>query len=213
MAARGLFISLEGGDASGKSTHARGLRRRLTALGHPVLLVAEPGSTPLGRRLRRLLKSSQVAMSPETEALLFLAARAQLVKELLQPALAQGKVVVSDRYADSTLAYQGYGRGLDVDILRGLNRFATGGLGPLLTVLLDLPVEEAGRRRGPQLQDRFEAAGADGGGGAAFHGRVRRGFLALAQEEPARWLVVDASRPRREVAQAVWERVAPLLAD
>jgi dTMP kinase len=148
-------------------------------------------------------------MSSETETLLFLAARAQLVQELLQPALAQGKVVVSDRYADSTLAYQGYGRGLDVDILRRLNSFATGGLGPRLTVLLDLSVEEAGRRRGPQPQDRFEAAGSDG---AAFHSRVRQGFLDLAQEEPERWLVVDATRSRREVARAVWERVAPLLA-
>ena len=145
MAAGGLFISFEGGDASGKSTHARGLRRRLVALGYPVLLVTEPGSTPLGGRLRRLLKSPHVAMSPETEALLFLAARAQLVKELLRPALAQGKVVISDRYADSTLAYQGYGRGLDVPLLRRLGSFATGGIDPRLTVLMG----PAGRGGGP----------------------------------------------------------------
>lgn len=180
-------------------------------LGYPVTLVAEPGSTPLGLRLRRILKSSGVALAPEAEALLFVASRAQLVRERLRPALQRGEVVISDRYADSTLAYQGHGRGQELGELRRLNHFATGGLVPHLTVLLDLPVEEALRRRRPHPGDRFEIGGAQGRGARGFQRRVRRGFLALAREEPERWLVVDATRPRAEVSAAVWARVQLLL--
>ena len=206
-----MFISFEGGDGAGKSTQARQLQRRLVALGHRVTLLAEPGGTPLGQRLRRLLKFSGIPIASESEALLFLASRAQLVRERIRPALARDEVVICDRYADSTLAYQGYGRGLDLEQLRRLNELATGGLSPALTVLLDLPVEEARRRR-RQAGDRIEKEGAgEPGTRSTFHSRVRQGYLALARREPERWLVVDATRARKEVSALVWSRVHPLL--
>jgi dTMP kinase len=151
-------------------------------------------------------------MAPETEALLFLASRAQLVRESLGPAVARGELVVCDRYADSTLAYQGYGRGLDLEELRRLNDLATGGVYPQLTVLLDLPVEGGSRRLAGRTLDRIEG-GETGEHQAqwAFHTRVREGYLALAREEPQRWLVLDASLSRREVGAAVWDGVWELL--
>ena len=207
-----MFISFEGGDGSGKSTQARRLKRRLAAQGRRVTLLAEPGGTPLGRRLRRILKYFAGAMAPETEALLFLASRAQLVRESLGPTLARGELVVCDRYADSTLAYQGYGRGLDVAELRRLNDLATGGVYPQLTVLLDLPVEGGSRRLAGRTLDRIEGGEArEHRAEWAFHTRVREGYLALAREEPQRWLLLDASRSRQEVGAAVWDRVRELL--
>ena len=211
MAVRSLLISFEGIDGSGKSTQARGLSRYLRNQGYSVLMVAEPGITPLGRRLRGLLKSAQIPMSPLAEGLLFLAARAQLVQEVIRPALAQGKVVISDRYSDSTLAYQGFGRGLDLATLRRLNTFATSGLRPRLTVLMDLPMEEANRRRGPRPQDRFEGERVIDSSEIPFLSRVRQGFLALAEEENQRWLVVDATLPRHEARKVIREGVGSLL--
>ncbi|GBD11746.1 Thymidylate kinase [bacterium HR23] len=203
---KGCLITFEGIEAAGKTTQARLLVHRLQRGGVPVLLVREPGGTPLGERLRRLLKSARFPLAPEAEALLFLSARAQLAQQVIIPALERGQWVVCDRWADSTLAYQGYGRGLPLDALRAGNQMATAGLLPALTVLLDIPPEESVRRRYPSAHDRFETAGPD------FLRRVREGYLALAREEPGRWLVVDATLPRQAVARTVWERVLPLLA-
>ena len=201
----GLLITFEGGDGAGKSTQARRLRNRLARAGYPVRLVAEPGGTALGQRLRRLLKFSRQEITPQAELLLFLASRAQLTQEIILPALAQGAIVICDRYADSTAAYQGYGRGLDVERIHRLNAEATQGLRPRLTVLLDAPPEEALQRRAPEARDRMERDA------ETFHERVREGYRELARNEPDRWLVVDAALPRAEVARRVWERVASLL--
>jgi dTMP kinase len=211
MVAQSLLISFEGIDGSGKSTQVRSLSRHLRNQGYSVLMVAEPGTTPLGRRLRGLLKSAKIPMSPLAEGLLFSAARAQLAEEVIRPALAQGKVVISDRYSDSTLAYQGFGRGLDLVTLRWLNTFATSGLRPRLTVLMDLPMEEAIRRRGPRPQDRFEGERFIGSSETPFLLRVRQGFLALAKEEKQRWLVVDATLTRHEAHRVIREEVGSLL--
>ena len=201
----GLLISFEGGDGAGKSTQARRLRNRLARAGHPVRLLAEPGGTVLGQRLRRLLKFSRHEITPQAELLLFLASRAQLTQEVILPALAQGAIVLCDRYADSTVAYQGYGRGLDLEGIHRLNAGATQGLRPRLTALLDVPPEEALQRRAPAARDRMERDA------AGFHARVQQGYRELARNEPDRWLVVDAGLPRAEVARSIWERVEPLL--
>ena len=211
MLGNGLFITFEGGEASGKSTQARRLRARLVRSGCRVILLAEPGGTSLGLQVRRLVKFSPAEITPETELLLFLASRAQLVREVVRPALERGEVVVCDRYADSTLAYQGYGRELDVELVRRLNHFAMAGLAPHLTVLLDMPVEEAQRRRRPQTRDRFEGDDLDPEAKQTFHIRVREGYLALVKEEPERWLTVDARLPRVEITRRIWERVSLLL--
>ena len=164
-----------------------------------------PAAPPLGRSLRRLLKFSRQEITPQAELLLFLASRAQLTQEIILPALAEGAIVICDRYADSTTAYQGYGRGLDLANIHRLNASATQGLRPALTVLLDVHPEEGLQRRAPEARDRMEHAA------AAFHARVREGYRELARSEPDRWLVVDAALPRAEVARRVWERVLPLL--
>ena len=202
---QGLLITFEGGDGAGKSTQARRLRSRLARAGHSVRLAAEPGGTALGQRLRRLLKFSRHEITPQAELLLFLASRAQLTHEVILPALAEGAIVICDRYADSTAAYQGYGRGLDLESIHRLNAGATQGLRPHLTVLLDAPPEEALQRRAPEARDRMER------GAASFRDRVREGYRELARNEPDRWLVVDARLPKAEVARRVWERVSPLL--
>ena len=204
-ARHGLLITFEGGDGAGKSTQARRLRGRLARAGHCVRLVAEPGGTVLGKRLRRLLKFSRHEITPEAELLLFLASRAQLTQEIILPSLAQGAIVVCDRYADSTAAYQGYGRGLDLERIHRLNAGATQGLRPHLTVLMDVPPEEALQRRAPEALDRMER------GAAEFHVRVRQGYHEMARNEPGRWLVVDARLPKAEVARTIWERVSSLL--
>ena len=213
-----LFITFEGGEAAGKSTQARRLSAYLTRQGYQVTRVAEPGSTPLGSRVRRLVKYGPMAIAPLTETMLFLAARTQLIEEVINPALARGDVVVSDRFADSTLAYQGYGRGLDLADLRRLNQVATGGLTPDLTVLLDMPVEASVQRRQPRSADRFEVELPEQGvqerdeaSNHTFHDRVQRGFLTLARQAPDRWMVVDATLPRREVSRLVRNRVNDLL--
>ncbi len=201
-----LFITFEGGEGSGKSSQARALYRRLSRMAIPVLLTHEPGVTPLGKRVARLLKwTKDVKISPLAELLLFNASRTQLVTELIQPALKEEKVVICDRYADSTTAYQGYGRGLDLRLVKTVNGAATLGLKPALTVLLDIPVKAGlARKRGDK--DRFEQEE------VSFHQRVREGYLKLAQAEPRRWLVVDARQPREEIAQIIWQKVNQLLA-
>ena len=203
-AAGARFISLEGPDGAGKSLQAAGLAESLRDAGHRVTLTREPGGTGLGERIRQLLlDSTQTDRSPEGDALLFNAARAQSVNEVIRPALERGEVVVCDRYADSTLAYQGYGSGLSLERLRELERFATRGLRPSLTVLLDLPVDEGLARRGrgaPAELTRFERSSAHD---LEFHQRVRRGYLELAALEPARWRVVDASGDAADVAAEI----------
>ena len=204
-----LFITFEGGEGSGKTTQAALLAERLRETGREVLEVHEPGSTPLGKYLRRWLKEGRDPLTAEAELLLFAAARAQLVRRRLRPALERGAVVVCDRYADSSEAYQGHGRGLDLDRVRMVNDLATGGLHPHLTFLLDCPPEVGLRRhagdRSDAPRDRFE------GEGLSFHRRVREGYLEMAQAEPNRWRVLDATRPPQEVARQVWCIVRPLL--
>lgn len=196
------FVTLEGIEGCGKSTQARALA---AALGPGVLLTHEPGGTPLGREIRSLLLHGG-AMTPAAEVLLYFADRAQHVSEVVQPALAAGRLVVCDRYVDSTYAYQGYGRGVRLELLRHVWRLATEGLTPDLTLLIDVPVELGlGRikRRGPH--DRLE------GEQRAFHERVRDGYHALAREEPQRWQVVDGTRPEAqltvEIVAAVEKRL------
>jgi dTMP kinase len=193
---RGRLIAFEGGEASGKSTQAKRLADRIGAV-----LTREPGGTALGEQIRALLLDPAGVVDARTEALLMAAARAQHVHEVIEPALAAGRHVVTDRFTASSLAYQGFGRGLPIDEVRALSAFATGGLEPDLYVLLDLPPDVAATRR-DRAHDRMESAGAD------FHIRVREGFLDLVDE---RWLVVDGTLPVEEVEATVLSRVAGII--
>ena len=199
-----LFITFEGGEGCGKTTQARALLRKLSRLGYPVLLSKEPGGTRLGRKLARWLKNAEADLDPVSELFLFAAARAHLVSQVIRPALAKGEIVILDRFADSTAAYQGYGRQLDLSFVNAVNHAATGGLRPALIVLLDIEVE-AGLERKRSNQDRFEREE------IAFHHRVREGYLKMAAAEPERWLVVDATLPKAKVSEVIWERVKQLL--
>ncbi len=201
-----LFITFEGGEGSGKSFQARVLYKRLSKLAIPALLTHEPGGTSLGRKLRRWLKWAQnTDMSPLAEVLLFNASRAQLVDGVIRPNLGEGKIVICDRYADSTIAYQSYGRGLDSGMVRAINNAATQGLKPDVTALLDIPAEAGLARKKARSQDRFEQES------IAFHQRVRKGYLKLAADEPQRWLVIDATQSKAKIAQIIWQRVSQLL--
>ena len=199
----GLFVSLEGGDGAGKSTQARLLGDWLTGLGREVVLTREPGGTELGLLLRdAVLHGDHV--DARTEALLYATDRAHHVASLVRPALARGAVVVTDRYLDSSVAYQGSGRDLGADEVERLSLWAVDGLLPAVTVLLDLdPV--AGKARLTGDPDRLERAGDE------FHRRTREAFLGRAEAEPGRWLVLDATRPVDELAAAIRERVAGVL--
>ncbi|MBT9161882.1 MAG: Thymidylate kinase [Dehalococcoidia bacterium] len=198
----GLFILFEGVEGSGKSTQARALRRRLSASGVPVLLVKEPGSTVIGDKIGRLLKHRETEIHPLTELLLFAVCRAQLVAEVIRPALDQNYIVISDRYTASTRAYQGYGRGLELQTIETINEIATGGLHPDLIVLLDLEAEEGLRRKGrASTSDRFEREE------ITFHRRVRQGYLEMANADPEHWLLIDAAQPRKKIGELVWKRV------
>ncbi|MHB8329052.1 MAG: dTMP kinase [Acidimicrobiales bacterium] len=193
MGERGRLIALEGVDGSGKTTQARALADGLGAL-----LTHEPGATELGRRLRAVLLDPELeAVCDRAEALLMIADRAQHVVEVLLPALDAGRWVVTDRFSGSTLAYQGHGRGLDLEELGRLVDWATGGLRPDLTVLVDVPPALARSRRGDASSDRLESLDLD------FHDRVRRGYVALAGADPDRWAVVDGSGAVQDVAADV----------
>lgn len=201
---------LEGGDGAGKSTQAGRLADALRADGHDVVRTREPGGTPLGERVRELvLDPAHGPVGPRAEALLFAAARAAHVEQLIRPALAAGRVVVCDRFADSSAAYQGAGRGLGVARVAELNAWATAGLVPDLTVLLDVRAGTGRARRGLRgdpAGDRLEAEP------DAFHDTTRRAFLALAQQEPRRYLVLDADRPADELARTIAAAVRARLA-
>ena len=201
-----MFITFEGGEGCGKSTQVKRLKEALEREGVEVVLTREPGGTWLSEEIRRLIKDQDTdAPCDRSELLLFLAARAQLVKNVIRPALESGKWVVSDRFSDSTLAYQGYGRGLPLDILRDCNDFACEGLKPDLTLLLDVsPETAAARRRGREAAtntkaDRIERAGDE------FHARLRKGFAELAKAEPWRILTIDANGTTDEVWEDVWK--------
>ncbi len=203
-----MFITLEGPDGSGKSSQIAPLAEFLRQEGYAVLTTREPGGTSIGDQVRAILMNLQnTEMQPRTEILLFLAARAQIVEQVIRPALGKGAIVISDRYADSTLAYQGYGQGGDLAALRMLLNFATGGLKPDLTLLLDLEAEVGLQRRkfGQGEWNRLDA------NTLAYHQRVRAGYLQLVREEPQRWVVVDAgqdpARVQADLRAAILQRL------
>jgi dTMP kinase len=208
MAHGGVLITLEGGEGSGKTTQCALLAEALRRRGRSVAVTREPGGTPAGERLRALLLDPSVEpWEPVAEVLLFAASRAETVAKVIRPALQTGTVVLCDRFADSSLAYQGYGLGVDLGFIRMVNDAVTGGLVPDLTLLLDLPPEEGqARKRGRGAADRIEARG------PAYHHAVRSGYLRLAAEEPGRFRVVDAARSVSEVHEEVLAAVEDLLA-
>ncbi len=210
---RGLFITFEGTEGGGKSTQIGLLAERLRAQQRTVRTLREPGGTPIGEEIRHTIKHSLVnaAMTPETELLLMNASRAQLVREVIRPALAAGEVVLCDRFYDSTVAYQGYGRGLDLALVRSIIDAAVGETRPDLTLLLDVPLTVSEARRqartsnAPPQRDRMEEA--DRG----FFERVEKGFHLLAAAEPHRIKVIEATQTVEQVSAAVWQEVAVLL--
>jgi dTMP kinase len=201
-----LFITFEGSEGCGKSTQAKALWRKLSRLGIPTVLTHEPGGTPLGNQLRHVLKKGhQDKISPLAELFLFAACRIQLVTEVIRPNLQQGKLVICDRFADSTTVYQGYGRGLNLDTVKKINELATQSIKPNLTILLDIPIRKGLSRKQNATNDRFDSED------IAFHNKVRDGYLKLAAEEPKRWLVIDATLPRARIGKLIWDRVNQLL--
>ena len=206
------LVTFEGPDGSGKTTQIRLLAERLQALSYDVLITREPGGTPIGDQIRAVLHDvNNVEMACETEFLLYSASRAQLVRQMIVPHLARGGIVLCDRFADSSLAYQGYGRELDLEAIRLITRFATGGLTPHLTVYLDLPVEVGIERKQVAYAaqagewNRLDQQSVD------FHRRVRRGYLEMAQAEPDRWLVIDATQSVDDTQAIIRIRLEALL--
>lgn len=209
----GLFITFEGTEGGGKSTQIQLLAEKLRSLGHTVRTLREPGGTPIGEEIRHLLKHSDAnhGMTSETELLLMNASRAQIVREVIQPALAAGEIVLCDRFYDSTVAYQGYGRGLDLGQVQGVIDFAVGPTHPDLTLLLAVPLAVSEARRqarnqatGP-IRDRMEEAD------RSFFEQVEKGFDALARQEPHRIKKIDATQPIEAVQAAIWAQVSPIL--
>jgi dTMP kinase len=209
----GLLISFEGSEGCGKSTQITLLAERLRALGFTVRLVREPGGTPIGEEIRHTLKHSAAnhAMTPEAELLLMNASRAQLVREIIRPALVAGEIVLCDRFYDSTTAYQGFGRGLDLKQVRAVIDFAVGETRPALTLMFHVPLsvreERLASRQAtmPFVRDRIEEAD------PVFFERVRKGYQIIAQEEPKRVQTIDASGTVENVGEEIWKRVEPLL--
>lgn len=201
-----LFITFEGGEGCGKSVQASMLHDRLARAGIPVIMTHEPGGTPLGDKISHWLKwNKDLDISPATELLLFNASRSHLVDTIIKPNLEKGKVVICDRFTDSTTAYQGYGRGIELEVVKAVNNAATHNLLPDLTILLDLPAEEGLTRKSYTEQDRFEKED------ITFHKRICRGYLELAASEPERWLVIDARQSKAKIADIIWQRVSLLL--
>ena len=206
---RGLFLSFEGGEGSGKSVQAKLLSEALAQRGREVVLTREPGGTAAGERIREIvLHAQEIALSPEAQVLLYSTARAQNVREVIRPALDAGKIVIADRFYDSTLAYQGYGHGVALDRIRDVTQLAVGDLVPDRTFLLDIPVDIGLGRSGWRAQskwDRFEVLD------PAFHERVREGYLRLAAAEPRRWIVIKADRDEKAIAADVRRELDTLL--
>lgn len=200
---RGFFISLEGIEGTGKTTQARFLSQRLVEKGYDVILTQEPGGTVIGNRIREiLLYVDHGEMSYMTELLLYNAARAQHLSEKILPALNEGNIVITDRFTDSTIAYQGYGRGIDIELLKSIDLIATGGIRPDLTILFDLDVETGlQRNKGINKVDRLELEDIE------FHKKVREGYLKIAEAETGRVRIVDASLPLKDVSEKIWEIV------
>lgn len=200
---RGFFISLEGIEGTGKTTQARFLSERLVEKGYDVILTQEPGGTVIGNRIREiLLYVDHGEMSYMTELLLYNAARAQHLSEKILPALNEGNIVITDRFTDSTIAYQGYGRGIDIELLKSIDLIATGGIRPDLTILFDLDVETGlQRNKGINKVDRLELEDIE------FHKKVREGYLKIAEAETGRVRIVDASLPLKDVSEKIWEIV------
>ena len=198
---RGLFITFEGGDGCGKTTQIKLLDEYLRNKGYKTLLTREPGSKGLGEKVREILLNYDGDVSPVCESFLFLADRAQNVDCLIKPALEEGTIVICDRHTDSSVAYQGYGRGLDVDRIKMLNNIATSGLKPDLTIVLDVDVETSQKRVGAE-KDRMESAGME------FFERVRKGYLEIAKQEPERVKVVDSTQTIEEIHKEILELVA-----
>ena len=204
-AKRGQFIVLEGTDGCGKSTQIRLLAERLKGLGRDVETVRDPGSTPIGEAIRAVLLNPEFAeMSVRTEMMLYMASRAQLVAERIEPALAAGRVIVSDRFVTSTLVYQGFAGGLDVAEINRLHEYACGGTRPDLVVVVDIPVEVSRTRLGRGL-DRMEAKS------GAFHEKVRQGYLKVGEGAATKHVVIDGSGPVETVAETIWKAVSHVL--
>jgi dTMP kinase len=199
-----LFITFEGPDGSGKTTQAQLLYEYLQERGYPVFLTREPGGTGIGDQIREVLHSLEnTEMLPQTEILLYSASRAQLVGQIIRPHLARGEIVLCDRYADSTLAYQGYGHGLDLQVLQVITAFATGGLKPDLTIYLDIDVEEGLRRKLAAYQAGEAEWNRMDQQELAFHRRVRQGYLQMVAAEPERWVVIEAAQPADAAQRAI----------
>jgi dTMP kinase len=200
----GLFITFEGPDGSGKTTQAQFLYEYLQERGYPVFLTREPGGTGIGDQIREVLHSLEnTEMFPQTEILLYSASRAQLVGQIIRQHLARGEIVLCDRYADSTLAYQGYGHGLDLQVLQVITAFATGGLKPDLTIYLDIDVEEGLRRKLAAYQTGEAEWNRMDQQEIAFHRRVREGYLQMVAAEPERWVVIEAAQPANVAQRAI----------
>jgi dTMP kinase len=203
-----MFISFEGLDGSGKTTQITLLAERLTALQFGVVFLREPGGTAISERIRDiLLDKKHLGMNETTELFLFSAARAQVVNEVIKPALAGQQVVIADRYVDSTTAYQGYGRGLSMEAVRAINQAATQGVMPRLTFMIDLDLDELVRRKKQTGADadRMELSG------RAFYEKVRRGYLAMAEAEPARFKVIDGRQSVEAIREEIWAAIMPLI--
>ncbi|MCH7939436.1 MAG: dTMP kinase [Candidatus Marinimicrobia bacterium] len=202
----GRLITFEGIDGSGKSTQIARLQHSLESRGYEVLVVREPGGTPISEQIRELLLHPDSAdLHPRTEALLFSAARSQLVHEVIRPALAAGSIVICDRYADSSIAYQGYGRELPLEEIITTQKFATSDLLPDLKVLLDVPVDISSDRKSQEPADRMESAG------RAFMARVREGYLQLARTQPEQWLIVTGQTSEEQIAQEIENYVVKII--
>ena len=198
-----VFIVFEGGEGSGKSTQARALYSRLRKVGYNVVYTHEPGGTMLGEKLRRWVKWGRDVTIP-AELLLFLASRSQLVTKVIRPALEKGSIVVCDRFTASTIAYQGYGRGMDLGLLESLNNFVTDGLAPDLVFLMDLDAEE-GLSRKKRKWDAFEREE------FIFHQKVRDGYMEIAIADPEKWVVINAELPEVQVGEIIWEQARDFL--
>ena len=204
----GFLITFEGGEGCGKSTQARLLYQKLQRHNITSLLTQEPGGTPLGNKIRSVLKVKRdFNISPLSELFLFAACRSQLIQDVIRPALQAGRVVVCDRFSDSMVVYQGWARGLDLSLIDSINTAATGGLKPDATILLDLLPEQGLQRKRKIGQDRFDSEE------ISFHSKIREGYLNLSAKEPARWLVLQASLPINKLGQLIWEHIRPLIAE